>query len=262
MCQDAAEGQPPIAKWIEVASFGGKDIDYLISASPVSAGRTLKEFFWDKALGVVLTSATLTALNSFDLFLEQSGLSLVKEHVKSISLPTPFDYQTQGTLVMPKMKFSPKDVVGHTAEVIELMPDIYPARGGMLVLFTSRKQMTEVRDGLPPHLKAITMMQGDTSLSAMLNAHKKRVNDGEINVLFGLDSLSEGVDLPGDLCLRVVVVKLPFDVPTEPIGKSYSEWLESIGRNSFFEISLPSASRKLEYMNGCIGSKFPIINVC
>lgn len=130
------------------------------------------------------------------------------------------------------------------------MPYIYPASGGMLVLFTSRKQMTEVRDGLPQHLKQITMMQGDTSLSAMLSEHKKRVIDGDVNVLFGLASLSEGVDLPGDLCLRVVVVKLPFDVPTDPIGKSYSEWLESVGRNSFFEISLPSASRKLAQYSG------------
>lgn len=250
MCKESVDGQPPVAKWIEVISYGGKDIDYMISASPVSAGPALKESLWDKALAVVLTSATLTALNSFELFLEQSGLALVKERVKSISLPSPFDYPNQGTLVVPKMKFSPKDVVGHTNEVIELLPAIYPTRGGMLVLFTSRKQMTEVRDAMPAELKAITSMQGDTSLTAMLNEHKQIINGGKVSILFGLASLAEGVDLPGDLCLRVVVVKLPFDVPTDPIGKSYSEWLESVGRNSFFEISLPSASRKLNQWSG------------
>lgn len=250
ICQASAEGHPPIAKWIEVVSFGDKDIEYMISASPVSAALTLKKAFWDKALGVVLTSATLTALNSFNLFLEQSGLSLVKERVKSISLPSPFDYPKQGTLVIPKMAFSPKDVIGHTNEVIKLLPAIYPKSGGMLVLFTSRKQMTEVRDALPVALKALTMMQGDTSLSAMIEDHKQRIKDGYVNVMLGLSSMAEGVDLPGDLCVRVVVVKLPFDVPNDPISKSFSEWLESNGRNSFNEISLPAASRKLAQYSG------------
>lgn len=250
MTKDAKKGTPPIAKWIEVVSYGGKDIDFLISASPVSAGPSLKESFWDKALGVVLTSATLTALNSFELFLYQTGLSLVPERVKSISLPSPFDYPNQGTLVLPKMAFSPKDVVGHTAEVIRVLPFIYPKSGGMLVLFTSRKQMTEVRDALPAELKELTMMQGDTSLSAMIEDHRQRIKDGYVNVMLGLSSMAEGVDLPGDLCVRVVVVKLPFDVPNDPIGKAFSEWLESIGRNPFNEVSLPAASRKLAQYSG------------
>lgn len=249
MCKDAIEGQPPIAKWVELVTYG-KDLDYLISASPVSAGLALKHSFWDKALGVVLTSATLTALGRFDLFLYQTGLAMIPERVRTIALPSPFDYQTQGKLVLPKMQFSPKDVVGHTAEVIKILPNIYPEHGGMLVLFTSRKQMTEVRDGLPAHIKELTMMQGDMSNNIIIAEHKKRIESGFPNTVFGLNGLAEGIDLPGDLCLRVVIVKIPFDVPSDPIGKGYSEWLESIGRNPFYEVSLPAASRKLNQHSG------------
>lgn len=243
------EHESPIAKWIEVVP-SGRDVDYVLSASPVSAAEVLKRAFWDRALGVVVTSATLTALGRFDLFLEQSGLSLIPDQVKSISLPTPFDYQRQGKLVVPKMKFSPKDVVGHTAEVIEKLPAYYPDKDGMLVLFTSRKQMTEVRDALPAHLQEMTMMQGDISMSEIIDRHKERIDSGLPNCIFGLASLAEGVDLPSNYCVRVIVVKLPFDVPSDPISKSYSEWLEANDRNPFYEVSLPSASRKLNQWSG------------
>lgn len=250
MCHQVKEGSPPHAKWIEVIQSGAMDIDFLISVSPVSAGFVLKNALWDKALGVVLTSATLTALSRFDLFSYQAGLALVSERTKFITLPSPFDYPNQGTLVLPKMTSSPKDVVGHTAEVIKILPTIYPSRGGMLVLFASRKQMTEVRDALPDSCKQLTLMQGDVSLTAMLDNHRLRVKDGHVSVIYGLASCAEGLDLPGDLCLRVVIVKLPFDVPSDPIGKTYSEWLEVNGRNPFNEVSLPAASRKLSQWTG------------
>lgn len=234
----------PIAKWIETSAYGN-DIEYIACASPVSAANALKHSFWDKALGVALTSATLTAMNSFDYFLTQSGLSLVDNRTRTLALPSPFNYQEQGRLILPKMKCSPKDIIGHTAEVLSILPYIYPDNGGMLVLFTSRKQMTEVRDGLPERFKSVTMMQGDVPPNLMIGKHKEIITSGKPSVMFGLASMAEGVDLPGNLCWRVVVVKLPFDVPTDPIGQAFAEWLESIGRNPFIEVSLPSASRKL-----------------
>lgn len=239
-----AGNNSPIAKWIEVIT-SGRDVDYVLTASPVAAGPALKTAFWDKALGVVLTSATLTALGKFDLFLEQAGLSLIPERVRAISLPSPFDFQKQGKLVVPKMQNSPKNIEGHTAEVIQILPTLYPKNGGMLVLFTSRKQMEEVREALPISSKNVTMMQGDDSLSNIIEKHKTLVNNAIPSVMLGLQSMAEGVDLPGDYCVRVVIVKLPFDVPSDPISKSYAEWLEANNRNPFSEVSLPSASRKL-----------------
>lgn len=244
-----AGNDSPIAKWIEVIP-SGRDVDYVLTASPVSAGPALKAAFWDKALGVVLTSATLTALGKFDLFLEQAGLSLIPERVRSIALPSPFDFQTQGKLVVPKMKNSPKNIEGHTAEVIQILPTLYPKKGGMLVLFTSRKQMEAVREALPMSSKQVTMMQGDDSLSNMIAKHKTLVDNAIPSVMFGLQSMAEGVDLPSDYCVRVVIVKLPFDVPSDPISKSYAEWLEANNRNPFSEVALPSASRKLAQYSG------------
>jgi len=244
-----AGNDSPIAKWIEVIP-SGRDIDYVLTASPVTAGPALKRALWDKALGVVLTSATLTALSSFDLFLEQTGLSLIPDRVRAISLPSPFDFQKQGKLVVPKMRNSPKNIEGHTAEVIEMLPALYPTKGGMLVLFTSRKQMEAVRDALPTVNKHSTLMQGDDSLSSMIEKHKMLIDNAIPSVIFGLNSMAEGVDLPSDYCVRVVIVKLPFDVPSDPISKAYSEWLEANNRNPFNEVSLPSASRKLCQFSG------------
>lgn len=239
----------PIAKWIQAVQ-SGRDIDYVMTASPVSAGLSLKRALWDKALSVVLTSATLTALGNFDLFLEQSGLDLISDRVKAIMLPTPFDYQSQGKLVIPKMKSSPKDAEAHTKEIAQIMPNLYPEKGGMLVLFASRKQMNEVLDSLPASKRAMTMAQGEDSLSVMIEKHKAMVDEGKCSTLFGVQSMAEGVDLPADYCLRVVIAKLPFDVPSDPIAKSYSEWLEANNRNPFYEVSLPAASRKLAQWSG------------
>lgn len=242
-------GRFPIAKWIETIQ-PGRDVDFVISASPVSSADSLKKAFLDKALSVVLTSATITALGKFDLFLEQSGLSLLPGRVKTIALPSPFDFKRQGKLVIPKMKHSPKDADGHTTELIEKLPNIYPKKGGMLVIFTSRKQMEAVRAALPNECQQVTMMQGDDSLTAMIQKHKTLIDNALPSVMFGLQSMAEGVDLPSDYCVRVVIAKLPFDVPSDPIAKAYSEWLEANKRNSFNEISLPAASRKLAQYAG------------
>jgi ATP-dependent DNA helicase DinG len=88
-------------------------------------------------------------------------------------------------------------------------------------------------------------LQGDNSKQEMLVQHKKRIDDGQGSVLFGLASFAEGVDLPGKYCTHVIIAKLPFAVPDDPIEAALSEWIEARGGNAFMEITVPDASLKL-----------------
>ena len=79
----------------------------------------------------------------------------------------------------------------------------------------------------------------------MIRDHKQRIDDGEPSYLLGLASFSEGLDLPDDYCRHVIIVKLPFAVPDDPIDQAMAEWAEARGRNAFYEISVPDAALKL-----------------
>ena len=88
-------------------------------------------------------------------------------------------------------------------------------------------------------------MQGDHSKQKMISLHKQRIDDQQNSILFGLASFAEGVDLPGDYCSHVIIAKLPFSVPDDPVEASLAEWIEAKGGNAFMEISVPDASIKL-----------------
>src|SRR5690606_26474781 len=102
-----------------------------------------------------------------------------------------------------------------------------------------------VFEELPEALREITLVQGDSSKQEMLVQHKKAIDSGAGSVLFGLASFAEGVDLPGKYCTHVIIAKLPFAVPDDPIEASLSEWIEARGGNAFMEITVPDASLKL-----------------
>jgi ATP-dependent DNA helicase DinG len=118
-------------------------------------------------------------------------------------------------------------------------------KAGTLVLFSSRRQMDEVFDRLDTDLQKICLVQGKYSNREMVRLHKERVDQGKTSVLIGLASFAEGVDLPGDYCKHVIIAKLPFMVPDDPLHEALSEWIEDKGGNSFFDIALPIASLRL-----------------
>ena len=98
---------------------------------------------------------------------------------------------------------------------------------------------------LPKSLAEGLLVQGEGSKQALLVEHRRRIDEGQSSYLFGVASFSEGLDLPGDYCRHVVIVKLPFAVPDDPIDQAIAEWAEAQGRNAFYEISVPDASLKL-----------------
>lgn len=237
-------GQEPMAKWVSVED-GQRASDFKINVAPVSAGKVLSNHIWSVAAGVVLTSATITSLGDFDYFLRQSGLDRFPG-AQCHSVASPFDYATQGKLVIPKMRVDPGNQEGHTTEISNLIPEeLRHVTSGCLALFSSKKRMQAVFDNLPDGLKPLVLMQGTAPRIELLKQHRERVEAGGASILFGLASMGEGLDLPGALCETVLIDKIPFPPPDSPLEEAIAEWVASCGGNPFDVISLPKAGLKL-----------------
>jgi len=229
------------ARWVTLVDSNGV-VDYEVCSSPILADQTLQQQLWNRCYGAVVTSATLMALNSFDHFISQSG---VPQQSTLQQVPSPFDFAGNGRFYVPNLKSLPQDVDAHTDEVAQLVPTLVSGDKGSLVLFTSRRQMEAVYDQLPNALRKVVLVQGDRSKQALLDQHRERVAKGLQSVLFGLASFAEGLDLPRDECVEVIITKLPFSVPDDPVSAARGEYIESQGGNSFMQLSVPEAAQKL-----------------
>ncbi|MFT0211059.1 ATP-dependent DNA helicase DinG [Pseudomonas sp. F1_0610] len=234
------EDSPPMARWLSLAE--GNFFDIEVNASPILAAQTLRRNLWNVAYGALVTSATLTALGSFDRYRMRSGIP--KDAVTAV-VPSPFFHADAGVLQIPDLKADPRDSAAHTSAIVRVLPDLLEANKGSLVLFSSRRQMQDVFDQLDRDWRKRVLIQGSLSRQETLIKHKNKVDKGEVSVLFGLASFAEGVDLPGDYCQHVVIAKIPFSVPDDPVEAALAEWVEARGGNPFMEIAVPDASLKL-----------------
>lgn len=245
LMENTPEGNaPPLAKWI---SCSREDkTEYSFHASPVSAAAQLSNRLWRKAAGAVLTSATLRSLASFDLLLRQTGLQWLPE-TATLALESPFDFPRQGELYLPPVAASPKDSARHTEEVAAWLPKLIDEAEpvGTLVLFSSRRQLNDVLARLSRSLQARVLAQGSLPKQALLQQHAEALAQGRSSIIFGLDSFAEGLDLPGEACVHVIIAKLPFAMPDNPVDKTLSRWISQNGGNPFIEITVPEASLKL-----------------
>lgn len=239
-------GRSPTARWVSrVDGSDGMDIE--CHSSPVSAAETLKENLWKQCFGAVITSATLTALGRFDRI--YADLGLPPDSPCSIHM-SPFDFQHVAELCVPAMREDPGKPDLHSAELAEYLQAFLPQEKSALVLFSSWRQMRYVIERLPDNIMGNTLVQGDLAKHEILRLHRERIDNDEQSVIFGLASFSEGVDLPGKYLTHVIITKLPFGVPDDPVDATYSEWLESQGRNSFEEWVVPMASMRLTQATG------------
>ena len=231
----------PHARWIKRLEYKNHH-DHLLSDCPIEVGYYLKDKLWNQCAGAVLCSATLTALGSFDHFAYESGLKN-EEGVKYIKVPSPFDYPNQATLHIPTSSVEPtnKDFSDHLAKVL---PNHLNKQQANLVLFASYWQMDHVVKAL--RAKNIDILvQGEMSREALLKAHIKNIDNHQGSILFGTQSLSEGLDLPGKYLENLVITKIPFAVPTSPIEEAQAEFVQSKGGNPFLSITVPDAAKKL-----------------
>ncbi|MDB6373873.1 ATP-dependent DNA helicase DinG [Photorhabdus bodei] len=231
----------PIARWVNVRREANKS-EVILHSSPIHAGDQLYSKLWSKAYGALITSATIRSLGKFDSFLNKAGLP---QDTPTLIAQSPFDYEKNGVLFVPKMRSTPTDQEAHTAEVRDILPKLVFRLKGCLVLFSSRKQMTEVHDGMLEEVKQHILMQGTLPKREIIARHKLNVDRDLPSVIFGMASFSEGVDLPGDYCDNVIIAKLPFSVPTDPVSQTLTEWMNKAGRDTFYEITVPNACIKL-----------------
>ncbi len=238
---DDVKGQPPSARWAIKKVFDNHE-DIELFGSPLMADSLLYSRLWSKCYAALLTSATLTSLGNFNRLINKSGLP---DNSAYLSVISPFNYAEVAILRLPEMKSDPGNSAAHTEELIELFPAFVKEQQGTLALFSSRKQMNEVLAGMTEELRAQTISQDQMSKQEVIKEHKRKIDEGEKSIIFGLASFAEGIDLPGDYLTNVLIAKIPFAVPNDPIEAGLSEWIESRGGNPFMEITVPEASTKL-----------------
>jgi ATP-dependent DNA helicase DinG len=232
----------PLACWLRLDDSSSGNLDIAINASPIQATEILREQLWGSCYGAVITSATLRSLGNFNTLKRETG---IPDSAQFLSVAGAFNYAEAATLSVPKDCVEGNAIYEHTDYITDNLADMVEKKAGTLVLFSSRRQMDEVFDRLDTDLQQICLVQGKYSNREMVRLHKERVDQGKTSVLVGLASFAEGVDLPGDYCKHVVIAKLPFMVPDDPLHEALSEWIEDKGGNSFFDIALPIASLRL-----------------
>lgn len=240
------EGSAPRARWLSFNESDGVS-DIGLSSSPVLAAENLQEKLWKTCAGAVLTSATLSALGEFTVLKMRAGLP---DHTHYVAIPSPFDFVNAATLVIPKIDCEPSNSVKHTEIIIKAIPQMVDRKAASLMLFSSRRQMNDVIQGLPADWRDLVLCQDDYQKSELIKYHRSRIDSGEGSFIFGLSSFAEGVDLPGKYCTHVLIAKIPFAVPNDPIEMTLSAWVELQGSNPFITLAVPDAAFKLVQASG------------
>src|SRR4029434_5395295 len=156
-------------------------------------------------------------------------------------IPSPFDFPNIATFTVPAMSADPRDGQAHTDEVVRLLPELLALECSALVLFTSWRQLNDVVRRLPDDLVDRLKVQGNGSKQALLDAHRAAIDAAKPSYVVEVASFAEGLDLPDDYCRHVIIVKLPFAVPDDPLDEAMAEWLEAEGRNPVFESFVPDS---------------------
>ncbi|BES71635.1 ATP-dependent DNA helicase DinG [Marinobacter nanhaiticus D15-8W] len=232
---------PPPARWAIRQRFDHAE-DITFFSSPILADSLLYGRLWSRAFGIVLTSATLTALGRFDRLRSRAGLPEASHY---LVVPSAFRYAEMATVEVPSMSALPTDADAFTEALVERLPELWRDGEATLVLFTARRTMNAVRDRLAPEWPELITTQDDMAKGEVLRQHKSRIDEGRPSVLFGVASFAEGIDLPGEYLKHVVITRLPFAVPDDPIDASLAEWVTARGGNPFMEITVPDASIRL-----------------
>jgi ATP-dependent DNA helicase DinG len=231
--------------WMEKGRTSQGDAFVRYTGTPLDIASMMEEAVFAKFRAVICTSATLSVGESFDFWKGRVGLAHTSVAVETAVYPSPFPFRTNALLSVDTDAPGPESPA-YGAYINQAVPRLIEAsQGHALVLFTSYEAMRGAYDAAKPKMAELGIMalrQGDEERSKLLDAFKEDVG----SVLFATDSFWEGVDAPGETLQLVVICKLPFHVPTDPVRLARSEALERKGGNAFMEISLPEAVLKLK----------------
>lgn len=237
-----AQPQKDIASQARWLSRTSAQSPLYLHACPLSVSYKLQQLLFQPAFAVVLCSATLRLLNSFEHAKRELGL-LDFDALQCLQVDSPFAYAEQAEIILPPTRCEPTDPT-FSQELIRLLPGYLDQPAGTLVLFASYWQMQEVAIALRSSGFSI-LVQGEASRQALLQLHQEKVQAGGSSILFGTQSFAEGLDLPGKLLTNLIITKLPFAVPTSPLEAAQSEAISARGGNAFLQQSLPATAKKL-----------------
>lgn len=225
------EPAPDRVYWVEAQSSGFR---LAINAAPLHIGPLMEHYLWREKASVILTSATLTTAGEFDYLRGR----LNAEDAYELALGSPFDYETAALLYLVNDIPEPGDRVGHQRAVETGLIQLCRSTGGRtLVLFTSYDQLRRTSLAIAPALSKDGILVYEQGEGASPHTLLETFRSTDRAVLLGTRAFWEGVDVPGQALSVLVIVKLPFDVPTDPIIAARSETFE----DPFYQYSLPEA---------------------
>jgi ATP-dependent DNA helicase DinG len=223
-----SQGDPQYVYWCENRGRG-----IFLRASPVAVSPELKRRLYPHLESAVFTSATLSTQGGFEYFSERLGIGEAEELI----LPSPFDMQHQVVIYLPPGLPEPNAPAFPHAAAKEIEAILRITKGRAFILFTSYKNMREIYGMLQGRLPYRLLMQGEGPKHLLLEEFKEDVS----SVLLGTASFWEGVDVPGEALSCVIIDKLPFDPPTEPVTQARIERIADQGENPFYHFQIPSA---------------------
>ena len=214
--------------------------------TPLDISNVMKEAVFEPYKTVVCTSATLSVKNDFSFWMKRTGLyGYNPERVKTALFPSPFPYKDNVLLGVPVNAPEPvsDDYQSFISKYIGNILELSEGKG--LVLFTSFSMLKETYPVVKERLKKLNisvLCQGDADRAKLLD----KFNTDKASVLFATDSFWEGIDTPGEALQVLLICRLPFKVPTDPVIEARMEYIKEQGRNPFMDLFLPEAVMKLK----------------
>ncbi|HEY5062016.1 MAG TPA: helicase C-terminal domain-containing protein, partial [Gemmatimonadaceae bacterium] len=238
-----SEGEPTV-RWIEAR---GRERAVSVSTVPLDLAPILREDLFKRAATTVVTSATLATEGRFDFLSARLGLDDPELEPATGIFPSPFLYRDQAILAVPNDVPPPNvNPSGHFSAVARVTIDLAESsNGGMFVLFTSHKDVQAMAAELRARgveRRWPLLVHGDETRDALL----ARFRDAGQAILIGTASFWEGVDVPGDALRALLIAKLPFRVPSEPMTAAHCEAIEARGGDAFRDYMLPHAALRLK----------------
>ena len=222
--------------WIERRSGRGKFSkveNVFLQATPIDVSAILRQSLFDRFESIVLTSATLAVANGFDYIKGRLGL----EGARELIVPSHFDYESQAIFYVPPDLPDPRDASFTQQATARIRQLLEITRGRAFCLFTSHAQMQQVHDALLGQLDYPMLLQGSAPKTALIEQFRATPNA----VLFATSSFWQGVDVQGDQLSCVIIDKIPFAVPSDPIVQARCIAIDDDGGNAFFDYSVPVA---------------------
>jgi ATP-dependent DNA helicase DinG len=220
--------EPDFVYWCEKRGRG-----VFLHATPIDVSGILEEKLFSTTHSAILTSATMTAGGEFDFIRKRLGIPAARE----LMVESHFDFESQAVLYLPEDMPDPRSRDFLDASVDEIVQILEATRGRAFVLFTSLSSMRETYERVRGLVDYPILIQGQGSKIGLLDRFRRTTGA----VLFATSSFWQGVDVQGEALSCVIISKLPFAVPTDPVVAARQRYIDEQGGNSFLEYSVPEA---------------------